>query len=430
MLVSSLESRLANSMSADAVELLKQKHAEELQGLQSHAAKAQELEAELTKAWEAESKLRLEFDQQLAREREILSVKYESEVDELRMSLDAKVKNHDAKIDELEPLQKLDGEQHDQELGVWRARDRKLHSGLLGLEDAIHGMLPSPLPSFRSFRPFPHSLVALAEAFPNSDGAAVAALEEYRVEQKIVHSHDPKAKLSSGELMASVNGRLHPVVELGEDLCQAVVSVFKALWPGRAVPDDIQTLLKWIPLASNRVDIWKESAARAGAAQALEFVLLWYPGVNLDQLVHLREGGLVGLDEAKLRQRARTIAECADTSVLFDTGESDESLDDVDFEEPAPQRRLRRPPKIRLRAPFLHPPAELTSFWQLGLATLPCWSRLARRWPPDCVKVSLLVCMCVELMPCPVTSRSCTPMMFHPKSLMRRFLIVCELDFV
>jgi hypothetical protein len=32
-LISSLESRLANSMLADAVELLKQKHAEELQGL-------------------------------------------------------------------------------------------------------------------------------------------------------------------------------------------------------------------------------------------------------------------------------------------------------------------------------------------------------------------------------------------------------------
>jgi hypothetical protein len=64
-------------------------------------------------------------------------------------------------------------------------------------------------------------------------------------------------------------------------------------------------------------------------------VLSWYPGVNLDQLENLHEGGLVGLDEAKLRQRACTIAECANTSVLFDTGESDESLDDVDFEEPS-----------------------------------------------------------------------------------------------
>jgi hypothetical protein len=48
-LISSLESRLANSMSADAVNLLKQEHAEELQGLRAQAARAQELETELTK---------------------------------------------------------------------------------------------------------------------------------------------------------------------------------------------------------------------------------------------------------------------------------------------------------------------------------------------------------------------------------------------
>jgi hypothetical protein len=93
----------------------------------------------------------------------------------------------------------------------------------------------------------------------------VATLEEYRAEQEIVPNSDPKAQLSSGELMASVKGRLHPVAELGKDLCQAVVSVFKASWPRRAVPDEVQTLLKWIPLASNQVDVWKESAARAGA---------------------------------------------------------------------------------------------------------------------------------------------------------------------
>jgi hypothetical protein len=171
------------------------------------------------------------------------------------VSLEAKVKSHDAKIDELESLRRLDGKQHDNELGLWRARDRKLHSGLLGLEDALHGTLPSPLPSFRSFRLFPHFLVALAEAFPYSDGAATAALEKYRVEQEITHGNNPKAKLTSGEMMALVKGRLHPVAELGGDLRQAAVSVFEALWPGRTVPDDIKTLLKWIPLMSNRVDV-------------------------------------------------------------------------------------------------------------------------------------------------------------------------------
>jgi hypothetical protein len=100
------------------------------------------------------------------------------------------------------------------------------------------------------------------------------------------------------------------------------------------VPDDIKTLLKWIPLVPNRVDVWKESAAQAGTAQALSFMLSWYSGVDLDQLEHLRKGGLIGLDEAKLRQRARAIAECTETSELYDAGESDKSLDSVDFGEP------------------------------------------------------------------------------------------------
>jgi hypothetical protein len=125
-------------------------------------------------------------------------------------------------------------------------------------------MSASLFPSSCSFTLFPHSLIALTEAFPDFDGAAAAALEEYRAEQEVVPSSDPKAQLSSGELMVSVKGRLHPVAGLGGDLRQAVVSVLKALWPGRAVPDDVQTLLKWIPLASNRIDVWKESAARAG----------------------------------------------------------------------------------------------------------------------------------------------------------------------
>jgi hypothetical protein len=79
----------------------------------------------------------------------------------------------------------------------------------------------------------------------------MAALEKYRAEQKIISDKDSKAELTSGELMALVKGRLQLVAELGSDLRRAVVSVFEALWPGRAVPGDIKTLLKWIPLVSN-----------------------------------------------------------------------------------------------------------------------------------------------------------------------------------
>jgi hypothetical protein len=177
------------------------------------------LETELAKVRGAESSLRLEFDRQLAEERGILSAKYDSEVDELRASLEIKFESCDAQINELKTLRKLDCERHDKEIGVWRARCRKLQSGLLGLEDALRGTFPFLFPSACSFTSPPHSLTAPAEAFPDSNGAAAAALKEYRTEQKIVPSSDPKAQLSSGELLALVKGRLHPVAKLGGDLC-------------------------------------------------------------------------------------------------------------------------------------------------------------------------------------------------------------------
>jgi hypothetical protein len=114
---------------------------------------------------------------------------------------------------------------------------------LLGLEEALRGILSFLLLSSYLFRPPPHSLIAFAGAFPDSNEAATAVLKEYRAEQEIVPNSDPKAALTSGELVALAKGRLHPIAKLGKDLHEAIVSVFETLWPGRAVPGEIQALL-------------------------------------------------------------------------------------------------------------------------------------------------------------------------------------------
>jgi hypothetical protein len=238
-----LESQLANTVSANTVESLKRKHVEELQGLQAQAVQAQELETELVKVRGAESSLWLEFDRQLAEEKRILSAKYDSEVNELCTTLGSEIESRGAQINELETLRKLDSERHDKEIGVWHARDRRVQSGLLGLEEALRGILPFLLLNSCSFTPPPHSLITPTGAFPDSNKAATAVLEEYRTEQKIVPSSDPKAELSSGELVVLAKGRLHPVAKLGGDLHEAIISIFKTLWPRRAVPGKIQALL-------------------------------------------------------------------------------------------------------------------------------------------------------------------------------------------
>jgi hypothetical protein len=160
-------------------------------------------------------------------------------VNKLRTTLESEVKSHNARINELDTLRKLDSEHHDKGVGVWRARDRKLQSGLLGLEEALRGIFPLLSLSFCSFALPPSYLIASTGAFPDSNKAAATALEEYRKEQEIVPSSDPKAELSSGELIAFAKGRLHPIAKLEGDLHEAIVSVFKTLWPGRAVPDEI-----------------------------------------------------------------------------------------------------------------------------------------------------------------------------------------------
>jgi hypothetical protein len=225
-LISLLDTQLANSVPASEIGLLKQKHEWELRGLQAQADRAQELAMELAKAKEVESVLRLEFDQWLAKEKEILTVKYETEVDELLTSQGAEIEKRDAEIRKLADLREVDYDRHAAELGVWHVRDRKLHAGLQGLEHALDGVFPPLLLHSYFSAPFPPSFVALVEAFPSSTQDVATAVEECRAKYHIVCHDDPKAELSSEEMMASIKGQLKPVAKLGPKQHQPIAFVF------------------------------------------------------------------------------------------------------------------------------------------------------------------------------------------------------------
>jgi hypothetical protein len=214
---------------ASEIGQLNREHEERIKGLQAQADRAREREAEMVKAKGVESMLRLEFEQRLAKEKEILAAKYATEVDELRASQDTEIEKHDAKVRRLSDLRKSDHDRHAAELSVWHTRDHKFHAGLQGLEHALHGVFPLPLLHFCSFAPSPFLLVALVEAFPDSTKDATAAVEECRAEYHIVRHENPKAELSSEELMASIKGRLQPAARLGSQLRTTIASVFQVL---------------------------------------------------------------------------------------------------------------------------------------------------------------------------------------------------------
>ena len=74
------------------------------------------------------------------------------------------------------------------------------------------------------------------------------------------------------------------------DLLDSGIRAYRALWPGSQAPVSIEELSKCLSGAETRVREWRSSAARAGADQALTFVLSWYEAINLDAVRSLYQG--------------------------------------------------------------------------------------------------------------------------------------------
>ena len=96
---------------------------------------------------------------------------------------------------------------------------------------------------------------------------------------------------------------------LGIDLPLCAIKIFKTLWPEVECPLHIKDLCKWLNACDDRLDEWRESAARAGADTALMFILSWYEEIDFDALTTIRIGSKVLDDpEVKKRRQARAYA--------------------------------------------------------------------------------------------------------------------------
>jgi hypothetical protein len=188
-------------------------------------------------------------------------------------------------------LWEADDAKYQEELGVWQGRDRMILSILHGLDDALVGDPSFPLLHLYSPTLLFFSPAVLIEALPDSSNATAITVDKCQEEYNIIRDKDSTAELSLVELAASVKGRLQPVASFELQLRTAIAFVFKTLWLGWEEPSIVSQLVQWMALVSNRVEVWKESVARAGAEQALSFVLSWYQDIDLDQLEHLRKDG-------------------------------------------------------------------------------------------------------------------------------------------
>ena len=76
--------------------------------------------------------------------------------------------------------------------------------------------------------------------------------------------------------MVSMVARVAHMKVLGIDLPLSAIKVFKALWPGSAVPKSMESFCKWLNATEMCLSQWRESAGRAGADMAVQFIMSWY----------------------------------------------------------------------------------------------------------------------------------------------------------
>lgn len=98
------------------------------------------------------------------------------------------------------------------------------------------------------------------------------------------------------------------------DIREVAIHLFKVLWPEQEVLASLTLTSECLKGAGRRIREWQCSAARAGADAALRVACSWYPDLDLDALIGVRENAPTDLDPvltAKRQDRAYRIAEYA-----------------------------------------------------------------------------------------------------------------------
>ena len=135
--------------------------------------------------------------------------------------------------------------------------------------------------------------------------------------------------------LLALHSRISPLRVLGKDLFSAAIRAHAVLWPESAPSKSIRDLAITLQESEQRLREWRHSSARAGADEALAWVLSWYEKINLDALAEMR-GTSKWLNDPELiskrQERAFAIAKYADTRA-FIAGDDESDPEDEEDEE-------------------------------------------------------------------------------------------------
>jgi hypothetical protein len=160
-------------------------------------------------------------------------------------------------------------------------------------------------------------LIFFPGPFSESQARAHARVTKLQVENAVP---DTDAPWNADDHLAVLHSRITHMRVVDRhlsELPEAALKIFKRLWPGEPVPDNLTLLSQKLQDAGRRLSEWRHSAARAGADAALRFACSWYEELDLDALHNMRGNAptdTVPEKNDKRRDRAYRIAHYASTS--------------------------------------------------------------------------------------------------------------------
>jgi hypothetical protein len=123
----------------------------------------------------------------------------------------------------------------------------------------------------------------------------------------------PELPWDSYDHLVALNARISHMRSV-DYIPEMASQLLKVLWPEEELPANLSLVSERLKGAGLRIREWQCSAACAGADSALRVACSWYPDLDLDALVGVREGAPTDLDPAltaKRQDRAYRIAEYA-----------------------------------------------------------------------------------------------------------------------
>ena len=103
--------------------------------------------------------------------------------------------------------------------------------------------------------------------------------------------------------LTAVRARIDPLNTISTDILNADIKVYQLLWPDSPRPFSIAELARCLLSVEEKLREWRSSSARAGADQALTFVLSWYETININTVRSLRDKSMWTSDPMKIQDR-------------------------------------------------------------------------------------------------------------------------------